>query len=490
MSQNTPATLYWHDYETFGVDPRRDRAVQFAGVRTDYDFNIIEEPLEIYCSLSADALPHPDACLITGIGPNKANLEGVPENKFIAAIESQLARPGTCGVGYNSIRFDDEVTRNLLYRNFYDAYEREWRNGNSRWDIIDMLRTVYALRPDTIKWPRDEQGVVSFRLELLTAENGLHHAAAHDALSDVHATIALAQLIKSKQPELFEFAFNSRIKSNVLPRLRCKPSKPVLHISSKYRADKNCLALVMPLMMHPTNKNGVIVYDLNEDPEPLIKLSETDIHRRIFSASDQLADNEPRIALKTIHINRSPIVLPLSILKADDEKRLGLNIQRCKQHFQQLSNAVGIDDKLTQVFSENNLTPAFDPDLMIYSGGFFQNSDKQLFKKIRNSTPEQLASTRYIFQDVRLLEMLFRYRARNFPESLSNDEQTLWKDHCKKRLLSQKEEGFLDLEAYYARCEELKKALPNDEKGEEKKALLTELYKYAKELEKKFGSDI
>ena len=487
MSQNTQATLYWHDYETLGVDPKRDRAVQFAGVRTDLDLNIIEEPLEIFCSLSTDALPHPEACLVTGIGPNQANAAGVPENQFIAAIETQLARPGTCGVGYNSIRFDDEVTRNILYRNFYDPYEREWRNGNSRWDIIDMLRTVYALRPDTIKWPRDERGVVSFRLERLTAANGLAHAAAHDALSDVHATIALARLIKEKQPELYAFAFNARLKSNVVPRLRWQPSKPVLHISSKYRAENNCLALVMPLMAHPTNKNGVIVYDLSEGPESLIQLSAPDIHRRVFTAADQLTDNEARIALKTIHINRSPIVLPLSILKSEDEKRLGLNLAQCKQNFERLSAVAEINEKLTQVFSESDFQPAYDPDLMIYSGGFFQNADKQLFKKIRSSTPEQLASTKYSFRDPRLLEMLFRYRARNFPESLSTGEQKLWKEHCRKRLTAQQEEGFLSLDQYYARCDELRDALQNDAAGERKKALLSELDSYGKMLEEKFG---
>ncbi len=68
------------------------------------------------------------------------------EAEFIARIHAELAHPGTCGVGYNSIRFDDEFTRYTLYRNFYDPYAREWQNGCSRWDIIDMLRLTRALR--------------------------------------------------------------------------------------------------------------------------------------------------------------------------------------------------------------------------------------------------------------------------------------------------------------------------------------------------------
>jgi exodeoxyribonuclease-1 len=57
-------------------------------------------------------------------------------------------------VGYNSLRFDDEVTRNTLYRNLYSPYDREWQNGNSRWDIIDMVRACHDLRPEGIVWPR------------------------------------------------------------------------------------------------------------------------------------------------------------------------------------------------------------------------------------------------------------------------------------------------------------------------------------------------
>src|SRR5690554_3991737 len=181
-------TFYWHDYETFGVDPARDRPVQFAGLRTDAQLNPIGEPLVIYARPADDYLPHPKACLVTGITPQEALAKGLPEREFIRLIHEELAQPGTCGVGYNSLRFDDEVTRYTLYRNFYDPYAREWQNGNSRWDIIDMLRAAYALRPEGIVWPQREDGLVSFKLEELTAANGISHEAAHGALSDVHAT--------------------------------------------------------------------------------------------------------------------------------------------------------------------------------------------------------------------------------------------------------------------------------------------------------------
>lgn len=189
-------SFYWHDYETFGRWPRRDRPAQFAGVRTDAELNEIGPSLMHYCQPAPDFLPDPESCLLTGILPQTCLEQGLPEHAFAAAIERELAAPGTVGVGYNTIRFDDEVTRHLFWRNLMDPYAREWQNGCGRWDLLDVVRCTYALRPEGIEWPRHEDGRTSFKLEHLTAANGLAHEAAHDALSDVRATIGLARLIR------------------------------------------------------------------------------------------------------------------------------------------------------------------------------------------------------------------------------------------------------------------------------------------------------
>ena len=249
-------TLYWHDYETFGIDPSRDSPSQFAGVRTDENLNIIGEPLTLFCQPPIDRLPFPQACLITGITPQHALEEGVPEREFIEKIHRELSLPGTCGVGYNSIRFDDEVTRYCLYRNFYDPYEREWKQGNSRWDIIDMVRLTRALRPEGIEWPSYEDGSPCFKLERLTAANGITHESAHDALSDVFATIAMAKLVMTAQPKLYRYVYEHRLKHKVAELIDLTHQKPFLHVSGKLPRENGYTALMMPLARHPTNKNS------------------------------------------------------------------------------------------------------------------------------------------------------------------------------------------------------------------------------------------
>ncbi len=450
-------SFYWHDYETFGIDPQRDRPVQFAGLRTDADFNIIDEPLVVYCKPTPDCLPQPDACVITGITPQLAEQEGVCEAEFIRLIHEQLMQANTCTLGYNNLRFDDEVTRNCLYRNFYDPYAREWQNGNSRWDLIDVLRAARALRPDGIVWPVNDEGKPSLRLDQLSIANGIVHESAHDALSDVHATIGIAKVVKQAQPKLFNFLMEHRLKPKVLELLQLGSDQPVVHVSGKYTVDKNCLAIVLPICKHPTNNNGVIVYDLSIDPEPMLSLSVEEIQQRLFTATKDLPVGVARIPLKTVHINKCPVLAPISVIKPEDAQRLVIDFDLCLANISKIKAATDLSAKLMAVFSAHGYgDQQQDPDLAIYSGGFFSDADKQKMATIRLSSPEQLAASELSFTDPRLSEMLFRYRARNYPYTLTADEQSRWQSLCHQRLTGQVPGASITFEAYDARLQALR----------------------------------
>ncbi len=478
MTQNT---LYWHDYETFGIDPLRDRPVQFAGVRTDEDLNIIGEPLNIMARPTPDTLPHPISSLITGITPQQALEQGMPEAEFISRILEELSQPGTCGVGYNSLRFDDEVTRNTLYRNLYDPYGREWQNGNSRWDIIDMVRACRDLRPEGIIWPqREDVDRSSFRLEELTAANGIHHAQAHDALSDVFATIAMAKLIKDKQSKLYDFLYKLRRKNEVLKYIDLKEMTPILHTSGMYGSDYGNTRMVVPIAAHPTNKNSVIVFDLAQDPKLLLDLGAKTLRDRLYTSSDDLPDGVERPALKQLFINKCPVIAPTSTLTGEAAKRLNIDLMTCMRNRQTLLAArKAIQQKIGKIFEPVEFEPVTDPDLMIYAGGFFADKDKALMNTIHSTDPEALGTHTWRFDDKRLPEMLFRYRARNYPETLNADEQAQWLEHCRARLI-EGEAGHLTFTGFYAEIEELRTEMELDE---HKMRLLDEVAAFGRELE-------
>ena len=478
MTQNT---LYWHDYETFGLDPARDRPVQFAGIRTDEELNILGEPLNIMARPAPDTLPHPISSLITGITPQKALEQGLPEAEFIARILAELSLPGTCGVGYNSLRFDDEVTRNTLYRNLYSPYDREWQNGNSRWDIIDMVRACHDLRPEGIVWPRRaDADRPSFRLEELTLANGIAHEQAHDALSDVYATIAIAKLIREKQARLYDFLYRLRRKKEVLKYIDLKEMTPILHTSGMYGSDHGSTRLVVPVAAHPSNSNSIIVFDLAQAPDLLLDLGAKTLRERLYTANEDLPKGVERPALKQILINKCPVIAPTSTLTGDAAKRLRIDLIMGKRNRQTLLHArKAIQQKIAKIFEPREFEPVTDPDLMIYAGGFFNDSDKAQMSAIHDTDPQELGTQSWSFADKRLPEMLFRYRARNYPETLSTDEQAQWLEHCRARLVNG-ESGHLTFTDYHAEIEQLRGEMAADD---HRSTLLNDLASFSAELD-------
>lgn len=471
-------TFYWFDYETTGVDAARDRPFQFAGLRTDMDLNPVGEPLSIYCRLSDDILPHPESCLITGITPQLANERGVSEAGFARRIYAELAQPGTCAAGYNSIRFDDEVTRYLFYRNFYDPYEREYKNGNSRWDIIDMVRMCYALRPEGIEWPQHEDGSPSFRLEHLSEANGIKHEAAHDALSDVYATLGLARLIKERQPRLYEYLFNLRQKQEVVKLLNIRDCQPLLHTSSMFPSATGCTTVVLPVALHPTNRNGVVVYDLRHPPDDLLRLNAEQLRTRVFTRADELPEGVERVHLKTVHINKSPALAPLSTLNGAAAERIGIDLGKIKNHMDQLKNA-NLQRKIHDALTQEHAADTQDPELKLY-GGFFGDGDRLRMQAIRDTAPEELARQHFAFEDSRLPELLFRYRARNHPQTLSAEEQQRWRQYRRERLTNPEGGGSITLQEFNERLRTLGE---NPELTEKQMGILEDLAEYGSMLE-------
>lgn len=436
MPKNTfsKPSFFWLDYETWGANPRMDRAAQFAGIRTDEALNIIDEPVMIYCQPTPDFLPSPEAALITKITPQRAAREGFIEAEFFKKIHQELAKPNTCSVGYNSIRFDDEVTRFGFYRNFIDPYAYSWQNGNSRWDILDLVRMTYALRPEGIEWPEHEDGRPSFKLEHLTAANNIEHVGAHDALVDVKATINIAKLIKEKQPKLFEFYFKLRNKQEAARYLDLQKHSIVLHISGMFPAEEGCIAPIVPLLPHPVNANEIICFNLRQSPQDLINLSAEQIAERLYTKTLDLKENQIRIPLKGVHINKCPALAPVKTLQPELAEQWQIDWSVIDKHYQQLMQTDGLLDKLQDVYQQGKDFGESDTDAALYEG-FITNEDRRRCNQLLELSPEQLSQwTPDYFQDTRLQTLLFRYRARNYPDTLNEQEKYKWQNFCQTRL--------------------------------------------------------
>lgn len=473
-------TFLWHDYETFGANPRRDRPSQFAAVRTDAHLNEIGEPMMWYCQPPIDSLPQPEACLITGITPQQCLAQGMPEHEFAARIHAALAEPGTVGVGYNSIRFDDEVSRHLFWRNLRDPYGREWQNECGRWDLLDVVRCAHALRPDGIEWPKGDDGLTSFKLERLSAANGLLHEAAHDALSDVRATIALARLLRQANEKLFDFCLSLRKKDRVAQELRLPTTltnaRPFLHVSGMFGAARGCLALMAPLAMHPSNKNELLAWDLSADPSELVDMKPDVIRQRMFTAAADLPEGMSRLPIKSIHLNKSPIVINnLKILSPQLAERWGIDMAIAERHFERLRALPDMSAIWPQIYDRPRSGEPADVDEDLY-GGFVGSGDRRRLDGLLRLPPAELALARTGFDDARLGELLFRYRARNYPETLNEADAERWRAHRVARLIDG-EGGAMTVQALFDRIDTLSETV--DERGQE---VLEALYEWGEHV--------
>jgi exodeoxyribonuclease-1 len=472
-------TFLWHDFETFGTNTHKDLPCQFAAVRTDENLNIVGKPINIMSAIANDYLPHPEACLVTGITPQQTLRDGSNEADFAAKIYQEMSTPNTCSVGYNSIRFDDEVARFLFYRNFYDPYSREWRNGNSRWDIIDLARACYALRPEGIVWPKRDDGSPSFKLELLTKANGLEHGNAHDALSDVYATIALAKLIKEKQPRLFDYAFSLRSKHAVMQQIDLSKPSVLLHISSKLPASQGCCTWIMPIAKHPKNGNGFITIDLSHDVDSLLNDTPQEIKQKLYAPAEQFTSKQERPGIKVIHANRSPFITTAKAMSEDNAERLGLDRDRCLDNYRKIAANPEIAQKLVALYDIEEEHGEQDIDHALYSGGFLSEEDRRWCEQVIESRPENLIAIADNTQHQGLRALLFRYRARNFPNTLTADEMTRWQRHRHARLTDASSNGSITLDTYLVKLEQLAHEYSDNP---DKQAILRALYQYAENL--------
>ncbi len=471
-------SFFWYDLETTGISARTGRVMQFAGQRTDMDLKPIGEPVNVLIQLSEDVLPDPDAIMITGITPQQTIQDGVTEVEFLKLFYEQVATPDTIFVGFNTVRFDDEFMRFLNYRNFYDAYEWQYKDGKSRWDLLDVVRMTRALRPDGINWPTSEDGKPTNRLELLTKENGLDHEHAHDALNDVLASIAVANLIKTTQPKLFDWLLALRGKNDVKKFIEA--NQTFIYTSGKYANEVEKTAVVR--LVHTDDSKGAIVYDLRHDPTEFKDLSPEELADRWRYSKDEAAP--ARLPAKTMKYNRCPALSPTGLLSDKDvQKRLQVtpeqvnaNLAKLNAMPEFLANIVKARDLMDDERGEQWSKDVQDADTALYEGGFFDDNDRKLMSVVRTAQPDELSTLQSDLHDQRLKDLLPRYKARNFATFLTDEERIEWEKYRYRVLMEGGTESRLAI--YMHRLSELAKS----EVGQEKLYLLEELQLYAEAI--------
>lgn len=416
-------TFFFYDLETSGLDARADRIMQFAGQRTDMNLNPIGDPVNILVKMNEDTLPSPYAIMVTKITPQSTLMDGFTEVEFCKYVTDEIFTPGTIAMGYNSVRFDDEFMRHIFWRCFYDPYEWQWKDGRSKWDLLDVVRMTRALRPEGIEWPFTDEGKATNRLELITKLNGISHEHAHDALSDVEALIDVTRLIKEKQPKLYEWLFKMRDKKAVQQLVNLEKPQPFVYSSGRYSSANNKTTVAYPIA--PAKNGNVLVFDLRQNLDEL------------------LAQEEPKFfpVVKELKYNHCPAVAPLGVLEQEDGwKKIGLTKEQVEANKKALLAHPDFIEKMrTENEERAEFPPAIDPESALYDG-FLDNADKISCNAVRRATLNDLADFHPDFHDPRLPDLLLHYKARNFEKSLTESEHKKWDEYRMARIKAKQNE--------------------------------------------------
>jgi len=440
-------TFFFYDLETSGLNPREDRIMQFAGQRTTLDFEPIGEPYNILVKLNDDTLPAPDALMVTGITPQQTQADGLTEAEFAKLLMSEIFVEDTVVVGFNSIRFDDEFIRALFWRTFIDPYEWTWRDGRSRWDLMDVVRMTRALRPEGIEWPVVDGKEVN-KLEYITKQNGIDHSKAHDALSDVEALISVTKLVKEKQPQLYAHLFAYKDKKKVAELVNLDDKKPFVYVSGRYDSQYHKATVAFPLT---TGRNSnVVVYDLRYDPTPLLNLSVKELAKSMFAPwEERQKEGFVKLPVKELQYNRAPAVAPLGVLEREGGwERIGLTAETIEKHRNILLSVPAFAENIRSLYENRpEYAKETDPEARLYEG-FVSDTDKLRIEKVRHADANALADMHPEFTDERLEGLLLHYKARNYPKSLAEDEVAQWEEWRGNRIKKQ-------LPAFVSRLQQL-----------------------------------
>ncbi len=465
-------TFFFYDLETSGLDPKSQRIMQFAGIRTTMELEPIGEPVNCMIALSDEVLPDPGAIMVTGITPQQTVSEGYSEADFCRLIHNEVCVNDTIMVGFNNVRFDDEFMRYTLYRNFYDPYEWCWQDGRSRWDLLDVIRLTRAIRPEGIEWPVDDKNQPTNRLELLAKANGLEHSRAHDALSDVEALIALTKLTKTKQPKLYTYMLNMRDKNEVKKLVNVASPEAFVYASGRYDGAYQKTTLAYPIAESPRPGGGILVYDLRVDPSAFLTMNPRELADRLFAPTEERQqEGFESIPVKELSPNKCPAVAPAGVLDKAAQERLSVSVERAGAYIKLLKQHPQFSATLVEAFA---LRPAFatstDCDAQLYDG-FMNNSDKSKMAVVRAADRSELATLKLDFDDDRLQRLLIRYKARNYPSSLNDNEREAWEDYRLNRITNT-----------LPRFVEQLKQIANQPNAKDKQFLLDELQLWAESI--------
>ncbi len=392
----------FYDFETSGLNYYFDQPIQLAAKLVDENFNVLDE-LNEKCRLRDGVIPSPIALLIT-----KTNLKDLSSKQsfyeFMDKIHQKLSSwSPAIFIGYNNINFDEKFLRSSLYHSLHAPYLTN-TNNNSRTDLFKIILSICNLDKPYINIPIDkEKGRKSLKLEKISENNKIKHEFAHDAMSDVDATLGVAEIIKNNDPDLWEHLMVFRNHNNV--REFIEENKICFLPPTTSTGD---YTPVCYLTSNPDNAKELIFFNLCEEVTDEIISSRTRNIGSLFKNKilKKVKSNDYPILLKYKHLDDT---LKEKYSKDKNNYDVKFKLLNSSSNFVMNINQYLVDQLADyQVDNRDYLSASEHVDEMLYNG-FTGPSDWALIKKIDNLNKiDEILIELGALEDKRLVELYKR----------------------------------------------------------------------------------
>ena len=413
--------VFW-DTETTGISTSFDQILQFAAVKTDAEFNELDR-IELRCRLHPHVAPNPGALRVTGMSIEQITDPALPcHYDMVRQVRARfLEWSPAIFIGYNSIKFDEELFRKALFRTLHSPYLTN-TSGNGRADAMNLVQAAAALQPGCLEVPTGDNGKSVFKLDRLAPANGFDYSNAHDAMADVLATVHLARCVSERAPEVFSRFVRFAMKSSVAAFLEEEDAV----LLTEYYFSRPYHFVVAPFGSDPDNPAKVYCLDLKHDLDWVASLPPDQLAvwvNRSPKPVRSIRTNAPP-ALAAIDEVAEDIFGPLSPdLIAERARRLRDDPDLCDRIMDAvMASAVAYED------------PAHVEE-QLYSGGFVQPADQALIDRFHEVPWSDRPALVDQMQDPRLRYHGLRLMYEHDVHLLSGGDRREVEDHMWDRLL-------------------------------------------------------
>ncbi|MGE0279260.1 MAG: exonuclease domain-containing protein [Rhizobiaceae bacterium] len=435
-------TYVFYDTETTGTETAFDQILQFAAIKTDDDFNELDS-FNIRCRIHPYAVPSPGALFVTNVTPAMLVDQSYPSHyEAIRKIRAKLMSwSPAVFVGYNSIDFDEDLLRQALFQTLHSAYLTN-TNGNARGDVMRFANAVASYYPDAIAVPEDEKGRKTFKLERLAPANGFQHDNAHEAMSDVRATIFMARLLRERAPDVWDAMSRATRKADAVDMLY---AAPILSITERMFG-RTYSWLATACGTNPNNSGQVAIFDLAYNPDEYIGLS-----------ADELIDvlNAKTKVIRTVRANAQPIVMPAN-RAPDIAKALAVPKEERERRAALVADNAVFQARVAEALSRRHedKEPPAHIEQRIYDG-FPSDADNILMEKFHGTPWADRHDFCGKFKDERVSEFSRRVIYCERPETLPKNDKKRLKEWALSRVTTTNDVPWMTAPKALAQLEEV-----------------------------------